>query len=210
MPSNCTRLGLLLFVVVTGCSGKVTTTSGGHGGGPGGAPMDPGQLDDAGAPQPTYDATVPTEGADAMSSTTEDVSAPPATGDACAEPTFDASGAPDLGMACNPYWSASTKCSPGLRCCRAVGAPPYVEGDAGIETPGYTCESPSDARFDCIGPTENQPCDPNTASNDPLFCAWGLACQPALSCCRTSTDPTYACRNLAAPDDAGITFTCVL
>jgi len=203
-------LPLLLLALATGCSGKVTTTSGGQGGGPPGAPMNPDEPDDAGGPPPIYDASVPTEDADATSSTPDDVSAPPPTTDACGTSTLDASNPTlTLGTACNPYWWATTTCADGLRCCRAVGAPPYVmDAEGGLETPGYTCESLSDTRFVCIGPTQNQPCDPNTASNDPLDCAWSVACQPALSCCYTSQDPTYQCRSLDG--EAGVTYTCVL
>lgn len=85
-------------------------------------------------------------------------------------------GSAATGPACNPYWWAPVTCSQGLTCCRRVGAPPYVQGEAGIETPGYTCESPADPSFVCVGPGNEQPCDTSTASNDPLFCARGLSC----------------------------------
>jgi hypothetical protein len=96
--------------------------------------------------------------------------------------------AADGGAPCNPYWWAPSTCSEGFACCRRVDAPPYVEGDAGIETPGYTCESPADARFVCRGPADGQPCDPNTASNDPLFCARGL------DCCHDPNGGPFTCR----------------
>jgi hypothetical protein len=71
-----------------------------------------------------------------------------------------------------------------------VGAPPYVEdGDSGVpSTPGYTCEQLADPAFVCRGPAAGQPCDPDTASNDPLFCASGL------SCCSDGGAAPYTCR----------------
>jgi hypothetical protein len=102
---------------------------------------------------------------------------------------------------CNPYWWAMTHCGAGLACCRLVGAPPYVEGDAGIMTPGYSCQAPDDPQFLCTGPSDGQPCNPDTASNDPLFCARGL------SCCKTNTDPTFTCTN---QEKGGVIDTCVL
>lgn len=106
--------------------------------------------------------------------------------------------APDLGTSCNPYWWATIKCGGNLGCCRGVGAPPYVEEDGGISTPGYTCEQPGDLRFVCSGPLAGQPCDTNTASNDPLFCARGL------SCCRSPSNATFTCKVSEGGD------TCVL